>query len=807
MLEVDWSDSPDRGTFDNQTGTSTTFTTNPTGGSTTITGDNTDLIIDDTFELNIITAEVDYIQIRNAPSNGGQVITDLTLDVGQSAELWAAAYNYSALYIGDRISTIWTVSMGANLISVLSPGANTTVLANMMGGNAEITADLNGVENFTSVYVNPPTINSIRINDAQEAAGNEVVDPTFCVGFESVFWGAYYNTTAGFLYQTSSSSTWTSGDQNLVSVTSPGNSSSIAVNRTIGGETTLTLVDGTRQVIITITVLWPNVDTIYIRDLPNGQGNMISYPLYDVGDEKIYFAASYNETAGYLGDLSASWSSTDEDVGNITALNGYARFKAKDIGYCIVSAEYSGKTGDTQTITVLDMTSPTANAGSGGTINESESFEFDAGSSYDNGEIVDYNWSFGDGSYLGGMESSPSHLYRYPGIYTVKLTVTDSAGNQDVDEITIIVRDITSPKAKFTLQEFAEQNAPCNFNGSASYDNVGIIQYVWEFGDGKRYIGIYSTVTHIYAKTGNYTVSLTVKDAAGQKDKVTSFILVKDLTPPSRPKGLEIDLVKDGEALKINWDPVSDSDLDHYELYCSEGGGGFSKIADFDPGVTTYTHRNLENGKSYGYYLIAVDGNNNLSPNSIEVEGTPDVDTDSDGIYNLQDYDDDNDGLPDSEELEVGSEPLNPDTDGDLRLDGEDAFPLDRNEWKDTDFDGIGDNSDDLIKDDSEIKDSDGDGIGDNSDFIPIHDLLFMIIVAVIVIVALIGTMTMIKRRKIKRDQAAWDALQSESQQPASTTEPSEQQDKTVPPQTAPKGPTQPQQTEKSPQAPKQKGA
>ena len=80
------------------------------------------------------------------------------------------------------------------------------------------------------------------------------------------------------------------------------------------------------------------------------------------------------------------------------------------------------------------------------------------------------------------------------------------------------------------------------------------------------------------------------------------------------------------------------------------------------------------------------------------------LDTDGDGIGNNADEDDDGDGLKDSEEAEVGSNPLVVDTDGDGYNDFEDALPTDPNEWIDTDGDGVGNNTD---------TDDDGDGLSD----------------------------------------------------------------------------------------------
>jgi hypothetical protein len=97
-----------------------------------------------------------------------------------------------------------------------------------------------------------------------------------------------------------------------------------------------------------------------------------------------------------------------------------------------------------------------------------------------------------------------------------------------------------------------------------------------------------------------------------------------------------------------------------------------------------------------------------------------------------EDLDDDNDGLTDLEEITLETDPLNPDSDGDGALDGEDDFPVNPDEQLDTDNDGFGNNADpdddndgfsdedDVFPlDPSESKDSDEDGIGDVADAFP----------------------------------------------------------------------------------------
>ena len=67
--------------------------------------------------------------------------------------------------------------------------------------------------------------------------------------------------------------------------------------------------------------------------------------------------------------------------------------------------------------------------------------------------------------------------------------------------------------------------------------------------------------------------------------------------------------------------------------------------------------------------------------------------------------------LPDIKEEELGTDPTNPDTDGDGIQDGEDDFPLDSESSVDTDGDGIADEND---------PDDDNDGVPDTTDRFPL---------------------------------------------------------------------------------------
>ena len=92
---------------------------------------------------------------------------------------------------------------------------------------------------------------------------------------------------------------------------------------------------------------------------------------------------------------------------------------------------------DTVSITVRDLTAPTAMAGDDQTVIANAPVSFDASSCSDNVGLATYEWDFGDGSTGDGM--AITHTYSQPGTYDIVLTVRDSAGNMSTDTLTVTV--------------------------------------------------------------------------------------------------------------------------------------------------------------------------------------------------------------------------------------------------------------------------------------------------------------------------------------------------------------------------------
>jgi serine protease len=85
--------------------------------------------------------------------------------------------------------------------------------------------------------------------------------------------------------------------------------------------------------------------------------------------------------------------------------------------------------------------------------------------------------------------------------------------------------------APYATFSFKCQKGNCNFDGSASSDDHGIISYQWSFGDGSSNLTAASpTASHVYSQRGNYvvTVTLTVTDANGASGRAQRSIQIKN---------------------------------------------------------------------------------------------------------------------------------------------------------------------------------------------------------------------------------------------------------------------------------------
>ena len=147
---------------------------------------------------------------------------------------------------------------------------------------------------------------------------------------------------------------------------------------------------------------------------------------------------------------------------------------------------------------------------------------FDGYSSTDDDSIVSYHWNFGDGTYSDDIQ--PIKSYRLAGTYEVKLTVTDSFGEQSTATFTVTVKERTAigtvkvkvvddkgriiPQAPvyFNLGEDNQKVIYTDSNGYSSYNLAGGDTLVGCYKSG--YLPVRKNVTVLTNATREITLTM-----------------------------------------------------------------------------------------------------------------------------------------------------------------------------------------------------------------------------------------------------------------------------------------------------------
>jgi predicted RNA-binding protein with PUA-like domain len=303
LVEVDWTDIPDLGTFDNDTGTNMIFTAGFTGGSTNITGQNTTLVVSDNFTVNIVDPTIDYIIITDSPDGNELVIVNI--DIGGQVTSYASGYNNTGpTYVG-LVEVDWADLPDLGTFDN-DTGTNTVFTAGFIGGSTNITGQnttLGLSDNFT-VNIADPTIDYIIITDAPD--GNELVIVNIDIGGQVTAYASGYNNT-GSTYVGLVEVDWTdipdlgtfdndTGTNTEFTAGFSGGSTNIT-----GQNTTLVVSDN-----FTVIIADPTIDYIIITDSPDG--NELEIVNIDIGGQVIAYASGYNNTGPtYVGLVEVDW--------------------------------------------------------------------------------------------------------------------------------------------------------------------------------------------------------------------------------------------------------------------------------------------------------------------------------------------------------------------------------------------------------------------------------------------------------------------------------------------------------------------
>lgn len=159
------------------------------------------------------------------------------------------------------------------------------------------------------------------------------------------------------------------------------------------------------------------------------------------------------------------------------------------------------------------------------------------------GDIVSYEWSFGDGTIAVG--AFHERIYATPGEYSEILKVTDSKGNIDYDFTVVQVYDrdktgqtIPTIQPAYHPTQDIKPGDPVTFVVRTFNTETG--SEIWDFGDGsptvsvvsetvdrKNYTeGKFAETVHAFAEPGDYIVKVERSDEAGIKATAHLHVVV-----------------------------------------------------------------------------------------------------------------------------------------------------------------------------------------------------------------------------------------------------------------------------------------
>ncbi|MFN3404298.1 MAG: T9SS type A sorting domain-containing protein [Cytophagaceae bacterium] len=142
----------------------------------------------------------------------------------------------------------------------------------------------------------------------------------------------------------------------------------------------------------------------------------------------------------------------------------------------------------------------------------------------------------------------------------------------------------------------------------------------WDFGDGGGYqSGLGASPTHEYTSTGNYTVNLRLRDQTCNVQWTTSANVNIGCTLPVT--WLDINTIKEGNKIIIEWSTLSETDNNHFIIEKSEDGINFYPIAKLNSNKksttgSNYHYPDLNPTEGLNFYKIRqvdINGNNSES--------------------------------------------------------------------------------------------------------------------------------------------------------------------------------------------------
>ncbi len=194
------------------------------------------------------------------------------------------------------------------------------------------------------------------------------------------------------------------------------------------------------------------------------------------------------------------------------------------------------------------------------------------------------SWDWGDTSGSaaaivdagGAGTASGDHTYAAPGIYTLRLVVTDDDGDStEVMHESVVVA--APPIADFSVTPAPEGSSTAFTDLSAADPAASIVSWDWDFGDPGGSTD--QSPSHVYVEDGSFEVTLTVTDPLGASDSTTITVDIANLAPLVDPIAAPADPVAVGALVEASATFADPGVLDTHSASWDWGDGAVTLAA------------------------------------------------------------------------------------------------------------------------------------------------------------------------------------------------------------------------------------
>lgn len=251
-------------------------------------------------------------------------------------------------------------------------------------------------------------------------------------------------------------------------------------------------------------------DYIFVSDVPSAVFTANDACLGSGVNFSNQSKSSNNGTIGYLWDFGDG----SKKARNKNPSHTYLKDSQYTVTLEVRSHQGSCRTYATKTVSIYPI--PVPNFSSSGACARN-AVSFSDSSTINSGSIAKHEWTFGDDST--STLANPTHTYRKPGEYKVRLTVTSNGGCSK--GITIKTQIYQTPITSFVASDTCESDSFA-FDNTSRYSGGGTVTYNWNFGDGNQSTDV--DPKHLYATANKYDVQIVAKSSDGCADSITQSV-------------------------------------------------------------------------------------------------------------------------------------------------------------------------------------------------------------------------------------------------------------------------------------------